>query len=452
MVYLSQPPLTKGRKTQCLLLMRVSILLCTAVFALVFLLPFCAAAQDTGLDGFNVLTFHPTADGSGVYSIYGTQTPGHLKPAARFTLQGMGALIEAGNPVNNAAAKIVDKVIEGDLSAAIGVGERLDFGLTVPVVFYERGMNVNMQNGFTQTGVGDLIIDAKAFAFKDAKGSAGLGFLARLTLPTGDPGRFTGWSAPTGEFRLIADKSFKPVYIVANAGYRIAAETQVRNNVTGASWNLSDDDRVTFGAGVQYTLPLQKKSWDLFADVEGDTVVKNVREITTPVIARGGVQKRFSNGIALQAGGGRGVTDALGSPSWHAFASISFDAGRRWRESHREKAEKIDQEISELIFFNFGDSQLSEAAASEVDKIAATMASDEDLNATVRGHTDSIGSASYNERLGRRRAETVAERMSRQGVDAVHINVESLGETAPLDSNKTTEGRARNRRVEILVR
>jgi len=427
------------------------LLLCALTFILIFLVPLQSRASDTGLSGFNVLNVHPSADGSGIFSLYGTQTLGHLKPAVRFTLQGVGNLIEAQNPVNSSRSQVVGAAIEGDISSALGLGDHFNIGFTLPLILYEDGMNVNTQNRFKGAGVGDATIDAKVRALKDAAGSVGIGVLARLSLPTGDPGRFTGWYSPTGEFRLIADKSFSALYVVANAGYRIAEKTQVVNRANGASWNVADDDRLTFGLGVQYTLPVQKKTWDLFASVDGDTVVKNVREVTTPIHVLGGIQKRFSNGVSVQIGGGRGVTDALGSPSYRAFASIAFDAGRRWREAHREKAAKVAEELHELIFFDFDDAKLSDAAVAAVDRIAEAMVDDEKLKAAVRGHTDSTGSQSYNEKLGQRRAEAVAGSIVEHGVERSRIDVQSLGASQPADTNVTPEGRARNRRVEINI-
>jgi len=67
------------------------------------------------------------------------------------------------------------------------------------------------------------------------------------------------------------------------------------------------------------------------------------------------------------------------------------------------------------------------------------------------GHTDARGSDSYNQRLSERRAEAVKAYMLNQGIPAERVRTEGRGETQPVASNDTDEGRAKNRRVEVTV-
>ena len=67
------------------------------------------------------------------------------------------------------------------------------------------------------------------------------------------------------------------------------------------------------------------------------------------------------------------------------------------------------------------------------------------------GHTDSVGSDAYNQRLSVRRANAVKAYLVSQGVAADRIVVEGKGESKPVATNKTAAGRAKNRRVEVEV-
>ena len=70
----------------------------------------------------------------------------------------------------------------------------------------------------------------------------------------------------------------------------------------------------------------------------------------------------------------------------------------------------------------------------------------------VTGHTDSTGSAEYNQRLSERRALAVVQYLQAQGVNPERLEAVGMGETAPVASNATAAGRAQNRRVEIRIR
>lgn len=69
----------------------------------------------------------------------------------------------------------------------------------------------------------------------------------------------------------------------------------------------------------------------------------------------------------------------------------------------------------------------------------------------VLGHTDSVGSATYNQKLSENRARSVAEYLASQGVQPARLLVAGRGENQPIASNSTPEGRSRNRRVEIQI-
>jgi len=68
---------------------------------------------------------------------------------------------------------------------------------------------------------------------------------------------------------------------------------------------------------------------------------------------------------------------------------------------------------------------------------------------TVDGHTDSTGSDSLNQRLSESRALSVKEYLTSHGIDGFRLSSAGYGETKPIASNSTRDGRAQNRRVEI---
>ncbi|RSZ58920.1 OmpA family protein [Massilia atriviolacea] len=101
--------------------------------------------------------------------------------------------------------------------------------------------------------------------------------------------------------------------------------------------------------------------------------------------------------------------------------------------------------------FAFDSSVLRPAGKASLDDLLSKVQGmDTDVMITV-GHTDSIGSAAYNEKLSLRRAASVKAYLVSKGIDASRVYTEGKGETQPVADNKTAEGRAKNRRVTVEV-
>jgi len=100
--------------------------------------------------------------------------------------------------------------------------------------------------------------------------------------------------------------------------------------------------------------------------------------------------------------------------------------------------------------FDFNKSTLRADGLRKVDHAAEALKGGTS-RVSVEGHTDSVGSDEYNQRLSEERARTVAERLIDQGVESSRITTKGFGESKPIASNATAAGRAKNRRVEILT-
>ena len=102
-------------------------------------------------------------------------------------------------------------------------------------------------------------------------------------------------------------------------------------------------------------------------------------------------------------------------------------------------------------FFDFDKSVVKPAGKAKLDDLVSKV---KGINLEVIiavGHTDSIGSDAYNQKLSVRRAEAVKAYLVSKGIEKNRIYTEGKGEKQPVASNKTKEGRAKNRRVEIEV-
>ena len=100
--------------------------------------------------------------------------------------------------------------------------------------------------------------------------------------------------------------------------------------------------------------------------------------------------------------------------------------------------------------FDFNKATLKPEGKRMVDHAIQVMKDRPSMKVSVEGHTDSIGSDAYNQRLSERRAKTVADYMVENGISPSRITTRGFGKSKPVASNDTAEGRAENRRVEII--
>ena len=108
--------------------------------------------------------------------------------------------------------------------------------------------------------------------------------------------------------------------------------------------------------------------------------------------------------------------------------------------------------VKEGANFALNPSDLNAETLSAIDGFLGSLPGTNDAIFLVTGHTDSAGSENYNYELGQKRAAGVAQYLiSRRGIDPLRVKVASYGENAPLSDNVSSQGRHKNRRVEILV-
>jgi outer membrane protein OmpA-like peptidoglycan-associated protein len=108
--------------------------------------------------------------------------------------------------------------------------------------------------------------------------------------------------------------------------------------------------------------------------------------------------------------------------------------------------------LSGEVLFESGKSELKPVATAKLAQVAdALTTSDPDSNIRVEGYTDSQGSQKFNEKLSQDRAEAVRQFLVSRGVASDRVQAAGFGPAKPVADNKSAEGRANNRRVEIVV-
>lgn len=139
----------------------------------------------------------------------------------------------------------------------------------------------------------------------------------------------------------------------------------------------------------------------------------------------------------------------------------------RQNQDIQNRLSKLEQDVKDLqnkpegvavsasfnnIEFEFDSSNLTEDSYPTLDQIASILKDNPTWGSlNIKGHTDSTGPESYNQGLSERRAQAVADYLISQGVSSSAISTEGFGESQPIATNDTAEGRKANRRVEFEV-
>ena len=101
------------------------------------------------------------------------------------------------------------------------------------------------------------------------------------------------------------------------------------------------------------------------------------------------------------------------------------------------------------VEFEFDSDRLTGMSAVVLDAVVGSLRDCPNIKVRVEGHTDSIGTDAYNQDLGLRRANAVRVFLDKGGISSSRLSARSYGESRPIATNDTDEGRALNRRVEL---
>ncbi len=141
--------------------------------------------------------------------------------------------------------------------------------------------------------------------------------------------------------------------------------------------------------------------------------------------------------------------DTLSNGIAYSFVAASNNAERLAAIKKRLRGKPI------ILHFETGSEKLtlSDQQRQDFEDLAFYLDNVPGATLHIDGHTDNLGKDKVNKRLSRKRAETIRDKLVRNtGIDASRMRVKGYGKDKPIDTNKTSEGRAQNRRVEVILR
>ena len=174
-------------------------------------------------------------------------------------------------------------------------------------------------------------------------------------------------------------------------------------------------------------------------------VTESENQITSLNGRVGGIEGKLGQfqGRMDQFDGRLGQVDAKAEKALGAIANLRLE-------------KKLVIDMKDGANFAFNSSSLPQQAQREIDGFLSDLKGDpagmDSMVFLVAGHTDSMGNEEYNYELGKKRADAVSRYLiTRKSVDPLRVVPVSYGESAPVAENSNSQGRAKNRRVEILV-
>jgi outer membrane protein OmpA-like peptidoglycan-associated protein len=373
----------------------------------------------------------------------------------------------------------------------------------------QQGVTGALVDPVAETTLGDLRLGAKwaLLAAERNRLRVGVAALGEVRLPTGDGQAFAGDGFMVVPGAVIT-RAFGPVRLDGQIGYQFRDEGQYAQLVVqdGVTWGI--------GAALDLPPNGAFERWRAHAEVGGGIPRGDVStdRYQAPLSARALLRAFVHRNVAVDLGAGAGLGDGYGRETWRIFGGVRWSPvprpvtpddrdGDGVRDADdacpdvpgrpeldgcpdRDGDEVPDREdrcpdrpgpasadgcppaegeplveittdrlsLKDAIQFDTAKDTIKPGSFRVLDEIARILQEHSEVRRVrVEGHTDDVGSATYNKDLSQRRAASVVRYLAGRGVARERLVPEGFGEERPVASNKTALGRAKNRRVEFTL-
>jgi outer membrane protein OmpA-like peptidoglycan-associated protein len=225
-----------------------------------------------------------------------------------------------------------------------------------------------------------------------------------------------------------------------------------------AAYEVKDFDSHGFkdGKGGDLTVEGRKTviQYDLKEGAKAPTPLQITRNYANAVRKIGGAAFEYTEGTAflnVRKDGRESWVEVYATGDSYTLTIV--EKGELAQEVKANEMLRALQEkgrIALYIHFDTGKAVIKPESRNIIAQIVALLKENPDLRVAVEGHTDDVGNAPANQALSEKRAQAVVEAIAKEGVDGKRLSAAGFGQARPIADNKTEEGKAKNRRVELV--
>ena len=427
-----------------------------------------AQANVVGVDAQN---FNPTSNGIDFVTVQSSETlePGILNLGLFFNY-AINTLPNYQNTTTQTRDEPKDQLVSMDTSIGLGLTKNWDIGFTVPqVVWQDVDENSTVFRGqFENTGVTEYRINTKYRFFGDADG--GLATILTMNYYAIENYPFTGIDpGPTFNFELAYDFTIDNFNIGTNVGYRLRNPGTPVAGVPVEPW---PNEFLISVAGSYLVSSIDTKFIaEIFSGIPTEDVqFTSDRELSSAEMIIG-AKWDVTNDVAFHLGGGTELYHGSASPDWRVYTGINWAIGPLFGTQYetytepevvfiedldfQKKSNGDEVFIAKDVLFEFNSARVTPEFRATLKKLARYLTDGEGFETLlITGHTDSVGSVAYNDRLSLKRARSVRQELLAYLSPDEHdkITAQGRGERDPIADNGNYQGRALNRRVEFNLR
>jgi outer membrane protein OmpA-like peptidoglycan-associated protein len=432
-------------------------------------LPLAGRANVLGTDMQN---FNATTSGLDFVTVHSSETlrPGIINLGLFFNY-AVNTLPYFDSLNTQSRTNFNDTVLGADLNAGIGLMRNWDVGISFPQILTQSVRDQNGPRGeFTQTGSAEVRLNTKYRLLGDDSG--GVAAIASVGINRIENNPWVGsGGGPTVNLEMAADTTIDRIALGANVGYRI------RNPGTPLVFSQVQPlkDQIIASGAVSYHMPDWNTKFigEVFASFPSQQTTSNADRTLSSLEALAGAKHDLTQNLALHAGGGAGIIKGVASPDWRVYTGLNYTFGPLWGANDLNEQEVptnrhlvkiippepkplpetlVERFRTQHIHFAFdSDEMLGTYAAVLVELVEHLGKGFKQL--VIEGHTDSIGSVSYNDRLSLQRANAIKIYLQKKyKLEPQKIATIGYGPRRPVGDNGNYQGRQRNRRVEFEIK